>query len=122
MHLGLLQRNILGDDFGNTAHPGLGDAIAVKQGVGGDGKEANCRERRDAQRQSQLQIDGAREARHEIKGLLHAVFLSPSHLEADSVEKKAPQAKIGHFTRSIRGKSPFRARGGWGGMGTISFS
>ena len=59
MRLRLLQRNIPGDDFGDAAHPRPGDAIAVKQGVGGDREQANRRERRDAQRQPQLQVDGA---------------------------------------------------------------
>jgi hypothetical protein len=35
------------------------------------------------------------------------------HLEADFAGKKAWPAKIGHFTRSIQGKPPFRRRGGW---------
>ena len=75
MRLRLLQRNIPGDDFGDTAHPGPGDAIAVKQGVGCDREQASRRERRDAQRQPQLQVDGAAATRHGFRGLLQA----PSH-------------------------------------------
>jgi hypothetical protein len=32
----------------------------------------------------------------------------PSHLDANFVGRKAPPGKIGHFTRSIQGKFPFR--------------
>ena len=48
LRLRLLQRDILGDDFGDTARLGLGGAVAVEQGVGRDGEEANRRQRRDA--------------------------------------------------------------------------
>jgi len=48
LRLGLLQQDILGDDFGDPARLGSGDAVAVKQGVGRDSEEANRRERRDA--------------------------------------------------------------------------
>ena len=48
LHLRLLQRDILGDDFGDTARLGPGGPVAVKQGVGRDSEEANRRERRDA--------------------------------------------------------------------------
>lgn len=48
---------------------GPGGAVAVKQRVGRDGQKAHRRECRDAQGQSQLQIDGARAVRHDIKGL-----------------------------------------------------
>ena len=48
---------------------GPGDTIAVKQGIGRDSQEARRRECRDALGKSQLQIDGARPARHEVKGL-----------------------------------------------------
>ena len=39
---------IPGHDLGDTARFGLGDTVAVKQGVGRDGDEAKGRERRDA--------------------------------------------------------------------------
>ena len=76
LRLRLLQRDILGDDFGDTARLGSGGAVAVEQGIGRDSEEANRRERRDAQREPQLQIDGARGARHGFRGLLQA----PSHV------------------------------------------
>jgi hypothetical protein len=44
----LLQREIPRHDLGDTARFGLRDAVAVEQGVGRDGDEANRRERRDA--------------------------------------------------------------------------
>ena len=75
LRLRLLQRDIPGDDFGDAARLGPGGAVAVKQGVGRDSEEANRRQRRDAQRQPQLQIDGARGARHGFRDLLQA----PSH-------------------------------------------
>src|ERR1700730_11621917 len=107
------------------AHLGPGGAIAVKQRVGRDSEEASRRERCDTQCQSQLQIDGARVARHEIEGLLHALFHSPAHLEADFGEKKAGQARSGispgqswenlHFAReadrTIWGRSGFPRSG-----------
>jgi hypothetical protein len=76
LRLRLLQRDILGDDFGDTACPGSGGAVAVEQGIGCDSEEANRRERRDAQCEPQLQIDGARGGRHGFRGLLQA----PSHV------------------------------------------
>ncbi len=57
--LGLLQRDILGDDVGDAAELGAGGAVAVNERVGRDRDEANRGERRDAQRQPQLQIDAA---------------------------------------------------------------
>jgi hypothetical protein len=47
------------------------------------------------------------------------LFHSLSYLEADFVGKKASPAKIGHFTRPIQGKPPFRAGSEWDDMGTI---
>jgi hypothetical protein len=41
------------------------------------------------------------------------LFHSLWYLEADFVGKKASPAKIGHFTRPIQGKPPFRAGSGW---------
>ena len=48
LRLRLLQREVPGHDLGDTARLGLRDTVAVKQGVGRDGNEANGRKRRDA--------------------------------------------------------------------------
>src|ERR1700730_92424 len=72
-----------------------GGALPTRGRVARDSEEASRRERCDTQCQSQLQIDGARVARHEIEGLLHALFHSPAHLEADFGEKKAGLARSG---------------------------
>ena len=61
---------------------------------------------------------GARAARHGMRGLLQALSLSP-HLEANFAGKKEGRGKIGHFTRSIRGKPPFREGRGSGDMAAI---
>ena len=114
MRLRLLQREIPGHDLGDTARLGPGDTVAVKQGVGRDGDEANRRERRDAQRQPQLQIDGGRAGRHGVGCLSQASSPSSclaSNIEANFAGKKAGQEgqdKIGYFTRPIQGKLPFR--------------
>jgi hypothetical protein len=45
--LHLLQRDVPGDNFGDPAHLGLGDPVAVEQRVGRDRDEAHRRQRRD---------------------------------------------------------------------------
>jgi hypothetical protein len=93
LRLRLLQREIPGHDLGDTARFGLGDTVAVKQGVGRDGDEAKGCQRRDAQRQPQLQIDGGRAARHGAGCLSQAssprVLALASNSEANFAWKKA---------------------------------
>ncbi len=74
--LRLLQRDVPGDDFGDAARLRPGGPVAVDQGVGRDREKTSRRERCDAQCQPQFQIDGARGAHHEFRGLLQA----PSHV------------------------------------------
>jgi hypothetical protein len=58
----------------------------------------------------------------QFEDLRQVLFHSLWYLEADFVEKKAWPAKIGHFTRSIQGKSRFREGGGSDDMGRSWFS
>jgi hypothetical protein len=54
--------------------------------------------------------------------LQHALFHRACIVEANLVGKKARQAQIGHFTRSIQGKSRFRVAVGSDDIRPFDFS
>jgi len=85
--LRLLQREIPGDDIGDTVQPGARGAVAVDQRIGRDGNEADRRERGYAQRQPQFQIDDPDAAGREVCCLSQARSL-PLHLRANLHRKK----------------------------------
>jgi hypothetical protein len=115
LRLRLLQREIPGHDLGDTARFGLRDPVAVKQGVGRDGDEADGRKRRDAQCQPQLQIDGGRAARHGV-GCLSQAFSSSFLPSASIVRQISPGRKRGRragqgrvFHPAVSGKAAVSA-------------